>query len=65
MHNTDNQPSHFSVIQIRICAAFASLLISLFVILFDDIINQDGTLYIKAAELFLVEGIQSSVAFFK
>ena len=64
MHNIDNQPSHLSVIQIRICAAFASLLISLFVILFDDIINQDGTLYIRAAELFLVEGIQSSVALY-
>jgi hypothetical protein len=64
MHDTDNQLSPLGVIQIRICAAFASCLISLCIIFFDDIINQDGILYIQVAELFLTEGFQSSAALY-
>jgi hypothetical protein len=65
MYNTGSQPSPLNIIQIRICAAFSSLLISLFIILFDDIINKDGILYIQVAESFLAGGLQSATMLYK
>lgn len=53
MLNVDNNLEPTNLTQIRVFTAIASLIFSMYAVYFDDIINKDGILYLKTAELFL------------
>ena len=53
MLNIDNNLERYNLTQIRVFTAIASLIFSMYAVYFDDIINKDGVLYLKTAELFL------------
>ena len=53
MLNVDNNLEPNNLTQIRVFTAIASLIFSMYAVYFDDIINKDGVLYLKTAELFL------------
>ena len=53
MLNFDNNLERYNLTQIRVFTAIASLIFSMYAVYFDDIINKDGVMYLKTAELFL------------
>jgi len=53
MLNLDNNLERYNLTQIRVFTAIASLIFSMYAVYFDDIINKDGVMYLKTAELFL------------
>ena len=53
MLNIDNNLVRYNLTRIRVFTAIASLIFSMYAVYFDDIINKDGALYLKTAELFL------------
>ena len=62
MLNIDNNLVRYNLTQIRVFTAIASLIFSLYAVYFDDIINKDGILYLKTAELFLSGNIDAASA---
>ena len=51
MLNIDNNLVRYNLTQIRVFTAIASLIFSMYAVYFDDIINKDGILYLKTAEI--------------
>ena len=65
MLNIDNNLVRYNLTQIRVFTAIASLIFSLYAVYFDDIINKDGILYLKTAELFLSGNMDAAFASYK
>ena len=60
----DMQPSNLDITRIRFFTAFASLLLSLQAVYFDDIINRDGIMYLQMSEAYLSGGLAAAKAIY-
>lgn len=60
----DMQQSNLDITRIRFFTAFASLLLSLQAVYFDDIINRDGIMYIQMSEAYLSGGLAATKLIF-
>ena len=62
MLNLDNNLERYNLTQIRVFTAIASLIFSIYAVYFDDIVNNDGILYLKAAKLFVSGNMEAAFA---
>jgi hypothetical protein len=62
MLNVDKNLVRYNLTQIRVFTAIVSLIVSIYAIYSDDIINIDGILYLKAAELFVSGNMEAAFA---
>ena len=62
MLNVDKNLIRYNLTQIRVVTAIASLLFSMYAVYFDDIVNNDGILYLKAAKLFVSGNMEAAFA---
>lgn len=60
--NFENNTMRHNLTQIRVFTAIVSLIVSIYAIYSDDIINIDGILYLKAAELFVSGNMEAAFA---
>jgi len=60
----DMQQSNLDITRIRFFTAFASLLLSLQAVYFDDIINRDGIMYLQMSEAYLSGGLAATKLIF-
>lgn len=62
MLNVDKNLIRYNLTQIRVFTAIASLIFSMYAVYFDDIVNNDGILYLKAAKLFVSGNMEAAFA---